>query len=198
MNDYSQPDFYRFNQDSLILVKWIVDQDLKPRHLLDLGAGCGIIGIELARNLGPESVTLVELQSEYLSHLEVNVKHFLPSETAAKILIQSFSEIQPGNEFDLIVCNPPYYLPGKGQLPHNPNRSLARTFLQDDWRILLKLVQTQLSVPGKAFMVVKNQPELLQEIKNSQPGLKIIFHQLSDLVVLEINHSEYREKSSSL
>jgi tRNA1Val (adenine37-N6)-methyltransferase len=190
MNDYSQPDFYRFNQDSLLLVKWILDYHIGGQHLLDLGAGSGIIGIELSRSLKPSSLTLVELQADYLPHLELNLKHFLPSSTKPEVLLQAFSQTHLSQKFDLIVANPPYYLPGNGQLAENLKRARARSFLQDDWKVLLQVVQEHLSEEGKAFMVIKNDPQLLHEVASQQVKLNIHFHALGDVQILELSHFE--------
>lgn len=190
MNDYSQPDFYRFNRDSLVLVRWILEKQIRANSVLDLGAGCGIIGIELSRSLHPEKLVLVELQSAFLPHLELNRSHFLPATTNCEMFIEAFSRFQPKETFELIVCNPPYYLPGKGQLPENPNRSLARSFSQDGWPVLLNLIRCSLAPSGVAFVVIKNQGELVKEIQREGSDLKLEFHPLQDLLILEVSHSE--------
>lgn len=190
MNDYSQPDFYRFNQDSLFLVHWILQKKIQASSILDLGAGCGIIGMELARALLPQELVLVELQAEYLPHLELNRSHFLPEKINCEVIISAFSTFQRQQKFDLIVCNPPYYLPGKGQASENPQRNLARSFIQDGWPVLLKVVRNQLNTAGRGYVVIKNQRDLLKEIQSCDSALTITPHTEGDLVVLEISHSE--------
>ena len=166
MDDYSQPDFYRFNQDSTSLIKWVLKQNLRPQSILDLGAGSGIIGIELSRELKPRTLTLVELQTEFKDHLEINLREFLKAEVEAEIYIQSFAHFQGMHKFDLIVCNPPYYLPGAGQLPVNPNRARARSFVEDSWEILIKCIKQSLSPKGEGYIVVKNDKGLVKKIED--------------------------------
>lgn len=69
--DYSQPDFYRFNEDSTKLVAFIQNHLKKtPQSIIDLGAGCGVIGIELKKLYHEAYLTLVEGQSEFLPYLK--------------------------------------------------------------------------------------------------------------------------------
>ncbi|ELK0694451.1 hypothetical protein QJF06_000033 [Campylobacter upsaliensis] len=41
------PNAYRYNSDSLLLSAFILEDKLNQKTLLDVGAGCGIIGILL-------------------------------------------------------------------------------------------------------------------------------------------------------
>jgi tRNA1(Val) A37 N6-methylase TrmN6 len=191
MSDYFQPDFYRFNQDSLLLVQKVLAHGIQPRRLLDLGAGCGIIGIEVARVLRPEAVVLLELQDEFLPCLKMNVGQFLePLGVSAQIVSAAFSEFVPDGEFDLIVCNPPYYLPGHGELPTDPRRGKARSFLIDSWNVLIDLIARCLSKKGFAFVVIKNDPRVLNQITSNQSCLSMKTSILGELLILEFSRSE--------
>lgn len=169
MSDYKQPSFYRFNQDSLDLVRWIKNKNKNknPLHVLDLGAGVGIIGLELAQHYQLQKLTLVELQKEFLPYIEENLKHFLSTETLSEVIISSFADFNAKTTWDMIVCNPPYFLPGHGQISEDVNKSLARSFLVDDWKILLKCIERHLSAEGVAYIVVRKDKTIFNEIKNA-------------------------------
>ena len=186
--EYDQPDFYRFNEDSIRLVKWILEQDLKPENILDLGAGSGVIGIELARSLKPKGLTLLEVQKEFLSSLEINCRRFLHDITNYSIQIDSFLYFSPSCEYDLIVSNPPYYLPGRGEMAHHPNRAIARSFLIDSWSVLLNKILVSLSKRGRAFIVLKNNNDLLPSISQEvfDLGLGLEAHQKDSIMILEL------------
>lgn len=173
MSDYAQPDFYRFSQDSTALVEWVLKKSGPVSSLMDLGAGSGIIGIELARKLPAKELDLVELQGEYLPFLEKNLALFASQNVKARIFNQSFGMFSPDQLYDLIVCNPPYYLPGKGELPQNPFKARARTFLVDDWKVLLSLIVKSLKAEGRAFVVLKNDQALFELIRE-----ELTHHQL--------------------
>lgn len=163
-DDYLQPDFYRFNEDSIKLVKWIQATKFRPTRILDLGAGCGIIGIELALALMPNELTLLEVQKEFLPYVQENCKKKLPSTITHSIILKSFQELTTTKKFDLIVCNPPYYLPGKGELAKNKNRAIARSFLIDSWPILLMKMSEVLDNNGRIFIILKFDKGLLEMI----------------------------------
>jgi tRNA1Val (adenine37-N6)-methyltransferase len=162
MKDYLQPDFYHFNQDSIELVRWILSRVVSAKDVLDLGAGCGIIGIELSRNLLPEQLTLVEAQKEFRFHLEDNVKMFLPASISVSIDMECFSDWKPQRQFDLIACNPPYFLPGHGKPSPSKERGNCRTFYLDGWEILMSKVSDCLSPQGQAFFCLRNDQQVME------------------------------------
>ena len=188
IKDYSQPDFYRFNSDSLALIDWICGKKMCSRRVLDLGAGCGIIGIELAQKLEMDKLTLIELQRDYEEHLKRNLKLYLPKKIELEILWTAFSELNLVESYELIVCNPPYYLPGHGQTSKDERRMIARSFIRDSWRHLLDIVDRYLSEEGEAIFVIKNDRMILETIFKELKDFKLNFkvHEARDLVFLEI------------
>ncbi len=186
MNDYSQPDFYRFNEDSLRLVKFIKEKGIVVTSILDLGAGCGVIGIEIANHQKPEVLTLVEYQKEYFSHLQLNREHQLKVLLDCEIIQASFGEWKPDRKYELVVCNPPYYLPGHGQPNKDRRRELARSFVKDNWAILLNCIESALEPGGRAFMVIKNDLLILKEVIKNSGVLIVSYVPDRDLIFLEI------------
>lgn len=187
MSDYKQPDFYRFNSDSLILVQWIIDRGLFGKSILDLGAGCGVIGIELAIHLKPIQLTSLELQNDFLPYLKMNSELLVPG-LNHRIFSCSFAEWKPDTKYDLIVSNPPYYLPDSGQPSSDVRRGIARTFSIDGWPSLLECIERSLSLEGKAFIVLKNEKKTLELIRRVllKSELQLKEEVISDLVVLEL------------
>jgi tRNA1(Val) A37 N6-methylase TrmN6 len=155
MSDYIQPDFYRFNQDSLALVERAHKVQPNAKSVLDLGAGCGIMGLELARRLDRCHLALVELQSDFAPYLKSNMNNFLPPSCEGEIFIEGFESFNSERRFDLIVCNPPYYLPNEGEASKDKRRNLCRSFVVDDWAKLLKCISHHLSETGSAHLVLK-------------------------------------------
>lgn len=187
MKDYSQPDFYRFNEDSLRLVKWILQKVTSADGILDLGAGAGIIGIELANQLNPQSLTLLEVQKDFYPHLKINVESQLKIPLKVNIVEKSFGSWLPERVYDLIVCNPPYYLPGHGEKNKDPRKDCARSFVVDDWEKLLTLIKTALSPGGRAFLVIKNDQRLVREIQKNLKGLEAEFFLEDKLTFIELS-----------
>jgi tRNA1Val (adenine37-N6)-methyltransferase len=188
MTDYYQPDFYRFNEDSLSLVYFILKQSLKPSSLLDIGSGSGVIGIELARLLKPRELGLLELQKDFIPFLEKNRDLFLTDETRVEIVCNSLGAWDSSRAFDLIVCNPPYYLPGHGQQSDDQRRNLCRNFKQDGWQVLITKISQWLAPSGRAFIVIKNDPVLIKYCERflEGSGLNKRLHVEKQLCFLEL------------
>lgn len=186
MSDYLQPDFYRFNEDSLRLVKWVLTQIPSARNILDLGAGCGIIGIELGRLLKPQLLNLVEIQKEFLPYIRQNSELFLKEDIKVIISESSFKEWHPSHKFDLIVSNPPYFLPGHGEKSQDERKGMARSFLRDSWEILIDRIEKALSDDGKAFLVIRKDPRIVAEITKASKNLRVQFTEQDHLMFLEL------------
>lgn len=184
MIDYHQPSFYRFNEDSLKLIRFVSSKVSSAGSILDLGAGSGIIGIELANLLKPSHLVLLELQTEYFEYLQFNRDHFLNKEVTCELIESSFKDWKSSEKFDLIVSNPPYYLPGHGQPYRDKRRELARSFVVDNWIVLLDCIRDSLSPGGKAYLVVKNDQKILAQIKHQ--FLNIDFENEGDLVFVTL------------
>lgn len=192
MNDYRQPEFYRFNEDSLKLVNWLAARNPDCTHLLDLGAGSGILGIELANRLNTPHLTLVEAQEDFIPFIEINIREQLKVPAAVELIHQTFGEWKPKFQFDLIVSNPPYYLKGHGESAPDVRKNIARSFVLDDWSVLLKLVRKVLTPVGKAIFVIKNDQRILKEVQNNLNGLGLNVHEVEKLLMLELSSIEYK------
>src|SRR5690606_435075 len=152
------------NEDSLKLVEAVTDNIKHASRVLDVGAGCGVVGIELAQKIRIDELELLEVQDVFKPYLEENISLFIPS-IKSSITICSLSKFQTQNQYDLIVCNPPYYLPGKGKPNKDINRGICRSFQIDSWKELLQLFYTSLTSTGTAWVVIKNDEALLQVIE---------------------------------
>lgn len=187
MSDYFQPDFYRFNRDSLELIKWAGFRTKNIKSVLDLGAGCGVIGIELAIIYRPARLDLVELQEDFRPFLESNLR-MVPDGTVSNVYFSSFSNWKHPVQYDLIVCNPPYYLPGRGEPSRDLRRGMARSFLRDGWPALLECIRSGLAPDGQAILVLKNEKMLISEVNANLEdlALKGTFFPFEDIVFLEL------------
>ncbi len=101
---YQPADGYCFNSDSIFLYDFIAS--FSPRgRLLDVGAGVGVIGLLLARDF-PVSLTMVEKQDIMAELAERNARI---NGIDAKVVRADFLDFSSGEQFDLVVSNPPFY-----------------------------------------------------------------------------------------
>lgn len=103
--------------------------------VLDLGCGCGIVGILAAKQIGAGNVVLCDVSENAVELSRQNAK---TNGVEDLIVRQSdgFKEI-PENGFTLILSNPPYHT----------DFAVAKHFIEDGFQ--------KLSVGGKMVMVTK-------------------------------------------
>jgi tRNA1(Val) A37 N6-methylase TrmN6 len=184
MIEYEQPDFYRFNEDSLKLVKFVMQKKTTFKTLLDLGAGCGVIGLELGQKSGISDLTFLEAQSDFIPFLERNSKIF----PEASIIHSSFGDWKPNRTFDCIVSNPPYFDPARGERSLDPRRDMARSFMKDNWGVFFSVINRCLTRDGKAFIVLRHNHQILEEVDQSKlASLKMEKYIEGNLIFLELS-----------
>lgn len=93
------------------LVAHVLKQVSGPKHIVDLGAGSGCIGITLAAELKTGSLTLVDISPGALAIAEKNTANHLP-DTQVRLICGDFTspDFSLRGDADLIVSNPPYVL----------------------------------------------------------------------------------------
>ena len=126
MNDYDQPDFYRFSEDSTLLARFITENQKQYQTLLDICAGCGVVGIEIGLKMSSMSkIDFVELQTDFIPYLDKNCSDFLKP-NQFKIYQESFLNFRTNQTYDLIVCNPPYFQMNNSRPNKDQRRDLCR------------------------------------------------------------------------
>lgn len=154
-SDYVQPQFYRFSEDSLILAKLASKLQFSSSSIccLDLGAGCGVIGIETA--LLRKDITYLELleyQAEFIPFIEENVKQ-LP-QTNVSIVNKKFSQYKTEKKFDLILGNLPYFDKCSSRSGQNLNTNTCRQFAVDSIVDVVNILERNLKSEGVALLLV--------------------------------------------
>lgn len=145
MLKYDQPKFYRFNQDSIELVKFshATLKDFSIHTVLDIGCGCGFMGIEYGL-LSDAQVDFLEVQSEFVPYIEENILKF--NLTKTNVMNLNILDFNSSKKYDLILFNPPYYVFEKSRKSTNLNKNLCRIIHKADiYKIVNKikeLIQT--------------------------------------------------------
>lgn len=100
---------------------------LNPRAIygdvLDVGAGCGILGLLLKRDFESINLSLLEIQERNLEILRLNS---LQNDLSAEILHADFAEFKSEKRFDFIVSNPPFYRE-RISLSKEPHMALSKS-----------------------------------------------------------------------
>lgn len=105
MNLYQYDEGYRYNSDSLLLYDFI--SKLNPKgKLLDVGSGCGILGLLLKRDFPSLELTQIDIQEQ---NIVLTKKNALENSLDSKVLQGDFLHVDFEDRFDVIVSNPPFY-----------------------------------------------------------------------------------------
>jgi len=101
-----QPDSgYCYNSDSLFLYDFI--DKLNPKgSMLDIGAGCGIVGLLSARDNKKIKLEAIEKQKVFLNYAQKNA-----DENGIEYILYhgDFTTYEFDKKYDYIVSNPPFY-----------------------------------------------------------------------------------------
>lgn len=167
---YSQPEAYRFSHDSVFLSREIFEKhknDLSQENyqILDLCAGCGVVGMDLLFHQLKESqfdgeIDFLEIQEVYQIHFEQNKKSLqenFPKQTLKMNWLQkNYAEIKDFKKYDLIISNPPFFLKSNGVLSDNEFKNRCRFFLDSGWMEMLFFIKNSLKENGKAYFLVRD------------------------------------------
>lgn len=168
---YSQPEAYHFSHDSVFLAHEIFEKhhdeiSNKNYQILDLCAGCGIVGLDLLfHQLRKSSFTgeidFLEVQDIYQIHFETNIQTlkslFPKNELKLNWIHGNYAQIELHKKYDLIVSNPPYFLKENGVLSDNEFKNRCRFFLDSDWLEMIFFIKKSLKENGKAYFLIKDE-----------------------------------------
>ncbi len=142
-------DGYRFSIDAVLLANFC--QVRSEDRILDIGTGCGIIPLLLARQHPGISLVGVEVQPELAELALFNVRQN-KMEGRIAIVHQDIKDFRPRaapqDVFDGIVSNPPYRRASSGRVNPNHQKALARHEILLTLDGLLKKVRALLKTAG--------------------------------------------------
>lgn len=115
---------HTFGTDAFLLADFA-----RPRHkdlVADLGTGCGIIAMLMAKNAAPRQIYAVDLQPQAIEQLKQGLARSVPCPIVPVCAdLRTMTEI-PKESLDLITCNPPYKSSGAGILSEGAAARIAR------------------------------------------------------------------------
>lgn len=131
MLKYLQPDFYKFNQDSIKLVNFALHNldAIRFQNIIDVGCGSGVIGIEYYLKQKCQ-VDFLEIQKEFLPFLKKNIEAFELENF--KIINQDLASYRPTKKYDLVLVNPPYFIKENSRIGLNIKKNRCRMIPQNE------------------------------------------------------------------
>ena len=143
--------------DGVLLGAWVkIDESVQS--ILDIGAGTGLIALQLAQRSDAELIDALEIESQAF---EQTVDNFENSQWADRLFCYHTSLQEFVNEiddtYDLIVSNPPYYNDSFKDL--DQKRAIARHTESLSFKALLTGVNQILSKQGTAAFIIPFKEE---------------------------------------
>ena len=167
---------YRFSIDALLLASLVVRSRAPARRsgkirYMDLGSGCGIIPILLAKwnpNLQGHGV---EIQEPLADLGERNMQlHGLEGRIQVLCMdLKRLPERFPSASLDWITCNPPYRQLRAGKVNPDPQKAMARHEITASLQDICSVTSYLLRTKGRAFLIypASRSVELLSRLRNA-------------------------------
>lgn len=162
---------YRFSIDPLLLADFAWPD--AGENVIDLGTGCSIIPLVMARRVESARFIGVEFQTCLAREAKENV---IRNRLSGQISIlekdiMTLREDFSVSSFDRVVCNPPYRKPGTGKLSPRPGRDQARHESTAGLVDFLATAKYLVKPTGRISFVYL--PERLQEFFQAASSLKL-------------------------
>lgn len=165
-------DFFRFQQftvyqdqcamkvgtDGILLGAWA--DVTQAQRVLDIGTGTGLLALMIAQRAAEAQITAVEIDGPAAGQAQQNVARSPWAEriTVYHQAIQQFVLTHP-QKYELVVCNPPFFVTGRGVASPQADRQTARHTQQLPVPELLACVRVCLAPAGVFSVIV---PELVR------------------------------------
>ncbi|QMT60141.1 methyltransferase [Legionella sp. PC997] len=201
--NYKQPDEYHFSLDSIYLAKFVAAQlkshtDIDSLRVLDLCAGCGVIGFELSWHLPAiRQIDFIEIQDVYTEYFFYNLAHINRPELKFRWQLLNYDELcekKWEEKFDLIVSNPPYFHPEHGVLSPSQFKNRCRFYLDSSFQSFIRALENSLAYKGKAYFLLRSLKhhglDLFSEIQSILQQTSVSVKKISqirgtDIILLE-------------
>ena len=146
----ARKDGYRFNLDSVLLAGFV---DAGPhRHVMDLGAGCGIIGLMLLASGKAQTLTSVERQPALAGLIRRNFALYGLGPRARLIAGDLRTAALP--RANRVVFNPPYFPRASSRANAHPGRDAGRRELHGTLADFVARAAAHLTCDGELCAIV--------------------------------------------
>jgi tRNA1Val (adenine37-N6)-methyltransferase len=134
-------------------------KNLESFRVMDLCAGCGVIGFELAWHLRSlKMFEFVEVQDIYRFHFEENKKIVNRPDIQWNFHLLNYASLQTEEwkqSVDLVLCNPPYFRLGQGKLSPSEFKNRGRFYIDSDFKNLLESTLWILKPGAEAYLLLR-------------------------------------------
>lgn len=157
---------YRFSLDPVLLARF--SEVISADTVVDLGTGCGILPLVLAKLTTAQKLIGIELQPQQAERARRNAELNNLQQRVQIIAgdLRQVRQLLPVASSDLVVSNPPYRQPGSGRISPEDERAAARHELAGGLSDFVDAASWLLK-NGGSFAIIylaERLPELLQQM----------------------------------
>ncbi len=96
---------YCYNSDTMFLYDFITKFNIRG-NVLEVGGGCGILGLLVKRDFPKVNLTIIEKQKIMAEFIKRNL---LENSLEADVIESDFLDVSFDKRFDFVISNPPFY-----------------------------------------------------------------------------------------
>ena len=161
---YQDNQLFKFSLDSLLLAEF-VNVNKNDKNLLDICSGNAPLPLIIGKKYNID-ITGVEIQREiYLLAIKSIVENNLSNIEMLNCNAKDLKNYFPGNNFDIITCNPPFFKINETYLINEERKkAIARHELTITLEEIFDIVKGLLKDKGAFYLV--HRPSRLEEIIN--------------------------------
>lgn len=159
---YQDSELFKFSLDSLLLAEFVTVEK-SDKKLLDICSGNAPLPLIIGKNYDIE-ITGVEIEKDIITLAEKSIsENKLSNIKMLNCNAKDLKNYFPGNNFDIITCNPPFFKVDKTSLINTEiKKAIARHEITITLNEIFELTKYLLKDNGKFYLV--HRPERLEEI----------------------------------
>ncbi len=156
--------------DAVLLGSWAFDTT-QPKRVLDVGTGCGILALMLAQRFEHAQIEAIEIEEKAKLEAEYNFEQS-PFRDRLKARLGNFLSQKDSQQYDAIICNPPYF---QDKISSSiPERNMARQerFLPPDefWAKINSMITSE---SGRVAVVLPLDRVKAWDLNAEESGFKL-------------------------
>lgn len=160
---YQDSERFKFSLDSLLLAEFVEIKE-SDNNIMDFCSGNAPVPLIIAKKYH-KNIIGIEIQKEIY---DLAVRSIKENNLENHIIMYNSNVLDtnnyfPGNNFDIITCNPPFFKVHNSSLINNDlKKAIARHEITIELKEIIKTASYHLKDNGKFYLV--HRPERLQEI----------------------------------
>ena len=182
---YQDSNYFKFSLDSILLAEYVKAHS--KDKIIDLCTGNAPVPMILSTKY-PNKIVGIELQEKIYQNAVDSIK-YNKLENQIEIIkdnVKNAKNYFPGNNFDIITCNPPYFrYNGKSLVNKDEIKSISRHEIAINLRELVDTMNYLVNNKGTIYMVYPAQR--LMELSNELSRVNISIKEIYFIITNETN-----------